>query len=180
MVLIKLAKTHKGLKRVTHVQCWWIFSFTIFGNLNETFPFLTKWLPPDHHGVVLRPEFFFFCNLLIFIWSFHFTEWGIHSEWGIQPCFLFAGAHGLFWNQASKVFAEFSGTFCTLWPRKLRFWKVTYVFYMFYTFSPLVLKINNYKKRPDLRWILCWICHVLSWFYLRVGSTIQKVLCELL
>ena len=30
--------------------------------------------------------------------------------------------HGLFSNatQAAKFFAEFSGTFCTLWPRKLR------------------------------------------------------------
>ena len=24
-------------------------------------------------------------------------------------------------NQGSEVFAEFSGTFCTLWPRQLRF-----------------------------------------------------------
>ena len=24
-------------------------------------------------------------------------------------------------NQGSDVFAEFSGTFCTLWPRQLRF-----------------------------------------------------------
>ena len=41
---------------------------------------------------------------------------------GIQPCFLHGGAHGLFCNATGAVkFAEFSGTFCTLWPRKLRF-----------------------------------------------------------
>ena len=40
---------------------------------------------------------------------------------GIQPCFLHGGAHGLKCNQVSEVFAEFSGTFCTLWPKQLRF-----------------------------------------------------------
>ena len=30
--------------------------------------------------------------------------------------------------QGSEVFAEFSGTFCTLWPRQLRFCKGIYVF----------------------------------------------------
>ena len=42
---------------------------------------------------------------------------------GIQPSFLHGGAHGrvLKRDQGSGVFAEFSGTFCTLWPRKLRF-----------------------------------------------------------
>ena len=41
---------------------------------------------------------------------------------GIQPCFLHGGAHGLLkCNQVSEVFAGFSGTFCTLWPRQLRF-----------------------------------------------------------
>ena len=33
------------VKRVTRVQCSWIFTFTIFGNLSERFPFSTKWLP---------------------------------------------------------------------------------------------------------------------------------------
>ena len=98
-------------------------------------------------------------------------------HWGIQPCFLYGRAHGLFWNQGSKVFAEFSGTFCALWPRKLRFWKVTYVFYISYTFFSLVLKKTNYKKRPDLRWMLCWICHAFGSFYLRVRSTIWYANC---
>ena len=34
-------------------------------------------------------------------------------------------------NQGSQVFAEYSGTFCTLWPRQLRFWKGIYVFFNF-------------------------------------------------
>ena len=44
---------------------------------------------------------------------------------GIQPCFLHDGAHRpvLKCNQGSEVFAEFSSTFCTLWPRQLRFLK---------------------------------------------------------
>ena len=32
------------------------------------------------------------------------------SPWSVLKC-----------NQVSEVFAEFSGTFCTLWPRQLRF-----------------------------------------------------------
>ena len=40
--------------------------------------------------------------------------------------------------QGGEVFAELSGTFCTLWPRKFRFLKEIYVFinvsYTFYTF----------------------------------------------
>ena len=39
------------------------------------------------------------------------------SAWSVLKC-----------NQVSEVFAEFSGTFCTLWPRQLRFWKGIYVF----------------------------------------------------
>ena len=35
-------ETHKGLKRVTRVQCSWIFTFTIFGNLSDGFPFINK------------------------------------------------------------------------------------------------------------------------------------------
>ena len=31
-------------------------------------------------------------------------------------------------DQVSEVLAEFSGTFCTLWPRQLRFLKGIYVF----------------------------------------------------
>ena len=32
------------------------------------------------------------------------------SAWSVLKC-----------NQVTEVFAEFSGTFCTLWPRQLRF-----------------------------------------------------------
>ena len=49
--------THKGLKRVTRVQCSWIFTFTIFGNLSDRYPFSTQWLQRDHHADVLRQEF---------------------------------------------------------------------------------------------------------------------------
>ena len=47
------------MKRVTRVQCSWIFTFTIFGNLifSVRYPFSTKWLPRDHHAGVLRQEF---------------------------------------------------------------------------------------------------------------------------
>ena len=50
-------QANKGLKRVTRVQCSWIFTFTIFGNLSEGYPFSAKWLPRDLHAVVLTPEF---------------------------------------------------------------------------------------------------------------------------
>ena len=40
-----------SLKRVTRVQCSWIFTFTIFGNLSHGYPFSTKWLPRDHHAI---------------------------------------------------------------------------------------------------------------------------------
>ena len=33
---------HKGLKRVTRVQCSWIFTFTIFGNLSGRYAFSTR------------------------------------------------------------------------------------------------------------------------------------------
>ena len=52
-----LPETHKGLKRVTRVQCSWIFILTIFGNLSDGYPFSTKWLLRDHHADVLRQEF---------------------------------------------------------------------------------------------------------------------------
>ena len=50
------SETHKGFKPVTCVQCSWIFTFTIFGNLSEGYLFSAKWLPHDHHAMVLRPE----------------------------------------------------------------------------------------------------------------------------
>ena len=71
------------------------------------------------------------------------------SAWSVLKC-----------NQGTEVFAEVSGTFCTLWPRQLRFWKGIYVFVnaseTFYKFFSSALK-KNYKMCPDLRWILCWI-----------------------
>ena len=50
-------ETHKGLKRVTRIQCLWIFTFTTFGNLSDRHPFSTKWLLRDHHADVSRQEF---------------------------------------------------------------------------------------------------------------------------
>ena len=52
-----VSETHNGLKRVTRVQCSWIFTFTIFGNLSDRYPFSTKWLPRDQHADVLRQKF---------------------------------------------------------------------------------------------------------------------------
>ena len=58
----------------------------------------------DFHQEIVFEEF----NLVFFtmVWS-----------WSVLKC-----------NQGSEVFAEFSGTCCTLWPRQLRFWKGIYVF----------------------------------------------------
>ena len=53
--ILVIRETHKGLKRVTGVQCSWKFTFIIFGNLSEGYPFSTKWL--QHHEVVLTPKF---------------------------------------------------------------------------------------------------------------------------
>ena len=113
------SETHKGLKRVTRVQCSWIFTFTIFGNLSDRYPFSTKWLPRDHHADVLRQEFCISrlkytvkrqkmererskeCS------AFFFWRKGSFSSrnrlQGIQPCFLHDGAHGLFWNATKAV-----------------------------------------------------------------------------
>ena len=134
------------MKCVGRVQCSWIFTFTIFGNLSDGFPFSTKWLLCDHHADVLRQEFcisrlkyavkrkkidreswkecsaFFFVEegklfikKLSFGSSTLFSSW--QSAWSVLKC-----------NQGSQVFAEFLGTFCTLWPRQLCFWKGIYVF----------------------------------------------------
>ena len=114
-------ETHKGLKRVTRVQCSWIFTFTIFGNFSDGYPFSKKWLPLDHHADVLRQEF---CNT-----PSKDKKWkekvqknaqlsscgereAFHQEIvlrGIQPCFLHGGAHGLFWNatKAAKFLLNF-------------------------------------------------------------------------
>ena len=139
------------MKRVTRVQCSWIFILTIFGNLSDGYPFSTKWLLRDHHADVLRQEFCIsrlkinrsktkngkrkFKRML----SFLFVEKGklfirkssFEEFKTIQPCFLHDGSLVCFvreCNQSSEVFTEFSGTFCTIWPRQLRFWKEIYVF----------------------------------------------------
>ena len=63
------------------------------------------------------------------------------SAWSVLKC-----------NQGSQVFAEFLGTFCTLWPRQLRFLKGIYVFLnvsqTFYNFFCSALK-KNYKMCPN-------------------------------
>ena len=97
------------MKRVTRIQCSWIFTFTIFGNLSDGCPFSKKWLPRDHHADVLRQKFCisrlkihgqktkmeresskecsaFFCG----------GREAFHQEIvlrGIQPCFLHGAAH---------------------------------------------------------------------------------------
>ena len=67
---------------------------------------------------------------------------------GIQPCSLHDGTHGLFWN-ATKA-AKFLLNFQVHCPP-----------------PPPPPKKKIYKMRPYLKWILCWICHVLSRCYLR-------------
>ena len=57
MLCFITSETHKGLKRVTGVQCLWIFILTIFGNLSDGYPFSTKWLLSGHHADVLKQEF---------------------------------------------------------------------------------------------------------------------------
>ena len=44
-------------------------------------------------------------------------------------------------------------------------WNHNCFMYVLNIFSSALKK--NYKMRPNLRWILCWICDVLSRFYLR-------------
>ena len=79
-----------------------------------------------------------------------------------------------------KGFAEVSGTFCSLWPRKLRFWeKENLCFYKCFMdvlyFFPSVLK-KNFKTRLDLKWILCWIWIFLAWTDPRSGSVARIAL----
>ena len=115
-----MSETHKGLKRVTRVQCLWIFILTIFWNVSDGYPFSTKWLLSDHLADVLRQEF---CisglkntPLKDKKWkekvqkNAHFSFCGereaFHQEIvlrGIQPCFLHGGAHGLFWNATKSA-----------------------------------------------------------------------------
>ena len=113
------------------------------------------------------------------LFSFCEGKEAFHQEMvlrGIQPCFLHDVACArlsdsivvtyMYWSawsvlkckQGSEVFTEFSGSFCTLWPRQLRFWKGIYVFLnvseTFYKFFSSALR-KNYKMCPDLRSILC-------------------------
>ena len=107
------------MKRVTRVQCLWIFILTIFGNLSGRFS--TKWLLRDHHA-----DRCFKTRVLHFKvkntplkdknrkekvrknaqLSFCGEREAFHQEIvlrGIQPCFLLDGAHGLFWNVTKAV-----------------------------------------------------------------------------
>ena len=83
--------------------------FTIFGNLNERFPFSTKWLPRG--GFKTRVLHFKDKNTPLkdkkwkekvqknAQFSFCGGREAFHQEIvlrGIQPCFLHGGAHGLF------------------------------------------------------------------------------------
>ena len=83
--------------------------FTIFGNLNERFPFSTKWLPRG--GFKTRVLQFKDKNTPLkdkkwkekvqknAQFSFCGEREAFHQEIvlrGIQPCFLHDGAHGLF------------------------------------------------------------------------------------
>ena len=83
--------------------------FTIFGNLNERFPFSTKWLPRS--GFKTRVLQFKDKNTPLkdkkwkekvqknAQFSFCGGREAFHQEIvlrGIQPCFLHDGAHGLF------------------------------------------------------------------------------------
>ena len=111
------------------VQCSWIFTFTIFGNIREGYPFSTKWLPRDHHVAVLKPEF---CILRLRYtlkrqkmergssknaqFSFCGGREAFHQEIvrrGIQTCFLHSEARGLFWNatKAEKFLLNFQVQF---------------------------------------------------------------------
>ena len=100
------------MKRVTRVQCSWIFTFTIFGNLSDEYPFSTKWLLRDHHADVLKTRVLHFkvknTQLKDKKWkekvqknaqlSFCGEREAFHLEIilrGIQPCFLHGGAHEL-------------------------------------------------------------------------------------
>ena len=115
-----LPETHKGLKRVTRVQCSWIFTFTIS----------LETLVTDIHfqqmAAARSPCRCFKARVLHFKvknkplkdkkWkekvrknaqlSFCGGREAFHQEIvlrGIQPCFLLDGAHGLFWNATKAV-----------------------------------------------------------------------------
>ena len=73
-------------------------------------------------------------------------------------------------KEGSNVFAEFLGTFFTLWPRKVRFWKEIYS-YMFHRrfihFSSALIIREITKCAATWDRFCVEFCHVLSRFYLR-------------
>ena len=110
------------MKCVSRVQCSWIFTFTIFGNLSDGYPFSTKWLlrwwPWPCRCFKTRVLHFKVKNtpLKDKKWkkkvqknaqlSFCGEREAFHQEIvlrGIQPCFLHGGAHGLFWNATKSA-----------------------------------------------------------------------------
>ena len=130
----------------------------------------TKWLARGHHVVVFK-----FCILKRHKWKgkvqnnaqfpFYGHKKGFCHEIvcrGIQPCFL----HG-------EVFEETSGTFCTLWSRKV-VKRVFFVFIKFsWTFSTFwhTCERKTTKCAPIWNWFYVEFCHVLSRFNLgeRIG-----------
>ena len=99
---------------------------------SEGYPFSTKLLPRDHRAVVTRFLHFKvktkngkrkFKRMLSFLLVEEgklFIKKSSFEEFNL----VFFTAERMVCsnrNQGSEVFAEFSGTFCTLWPRKLRF-----------------------------------------------------------
>ena len=166
------------MKRVNCVQSSWIFTFTIFGHLTEGYPYSRKWLPCDHHAVVLSPEF---CISRIKIrrqnvkkWKekvqknaqFSFCGWweafheGVVPR-GIQRSFLHGGAHCLFWNttKAAEFLLNFQTHFALYGQENYIFEKeFIYLLMVHRRFIHFfVWTKEKVKMRPDLRWILCWI-----------------------
>ena len=84
---------------------------------------------------LLTSQFFFFFFFLPLIWNRWWVAWSRMLTFlfcgqtetfryetvlsGIQPCFLHGGALWFWTNQGSVGFEEISGTFFTLWSRKL-------------------------------------------------------------
>ena len=150
----------------------------MFGNLSEGYPFSAKWLPRDDHAVVLRPAF---CISRLKIHR-QKTKNGMRKFKGMLS-FLFVEEGKLFIKKSS--FEEFNLVFFTaepmvcfeMQPRQRSFcWIFRYILHsvakkitflkgnlciykcfieVLYIFSSALKK--NYKMRPDLRWILCWI-----------------------
>ena len=105
----------------------------------------TKWLARVHHVVVFKTKVLHFkientpindtngkgkfkeCSISFLRTSGSFLLIVFRE---IQPCFLHCGALSLFsTNQGSEVFEQISGTFCTLWSRKICFEKGFFYIY---------------------------------------------------